>query len=123
MTDPMQALQAMLQAGGADAAEFPPSSRYHGIGTAKLTTTDGRAVVFLKRRLLPAPEEFALIQEHSIVQGDRLDNLTAKYLGDPEQFWRLCDANGAIVPDELTETIGGTVRITLPQGIPGPKNA
>ena len=123
MTDPMQALQAMLQAGGADAAEFPPSSRYHGIGTAKLTTTDGRAVVFLKRRLLPAPEEFALIQEHSIVQGDRLDNLTAKYLGDPEQFWRLCDANGAIVPDELTETIGGTVRITLPQGIPGAKSA
>ena len=123
MTDPMQALQAMLQAGGADAAEFPPSSRYHGIGTAKLTTTDGRAVVFLKRRLLPAPEEFALIQEHSIVQGDRLDNLTAKYLGDPEQFWRLCDANGAIRPDELTETIGSTVRITLPQGIPGPKNA
>ena len=123
MTDPMQALQAMLQAGGADAAEFPPSSRYHGIGTAKLTTTDGRAIVFLKRRLVPAPEEFALIQEHSIVQGDRLDNLTAKYLGDPEQFWRLCDANGAIVPDELTETIGGTVRITLPQGIPGPKNA
>ena len=123
MTDPMQALQAMLQAGGADAAEFPPSSRYHGIGTAKLTTTDGRAVVFLKRRLLPAPEEFALIQEHSIVQGDRLDNLTAKYLGDPEQFWRLCDANGANVPDELTATIGGTVRITLPQGIPGPMNA
>lgn len=123
MTDPMQALQAMLQAGGADAAEFPPSSRYHGIGTAKLTTTDGRAIVFLKRRLVPAPEEFALIQEHSIVQGDRLDNFTAKYLGDPEQFWRLCDANGAIRPDELTETIGAKVRITLPHGIPGAKSA
>jgi len=123
MTDPMQALQAMLQAGGADAAEFPPSSRYHGIGTAKLTTTDGRAIVFLKRRLVPAPEEFALIQEHSIVQGDRLDNLTAKYLGDPEQFWCLCDANGAIRPDELTETIGAKVRITLPHGIPGAKSA
>ena len=123
MTDPMQALQAMLQAGGADAAEFSPNSRYHGIGTAKLTTLDGRTVVFIKRRFVPAPEEFALIQEHSVIQGDRLDNITAKYLGDPEQFWRLCDANGAIRPDELTETIGAKVRITLPQGIPGVKNA
>jgi len=64
-----------------------------------------------------------LIQEHSVIQGDRLDNLAAQCLGDPEQFWRLCDANGAIRPDELTDTIGATVRITLPQGIPGPKNA
>ena len=123
MNDPMQALQAMLQVGGADAAEFPPNSRYYGIGTAKLTTVDGRTVVFLKRRFVPAPEEFSLIQEHSVIQGDRLDNVTAKYLGDPEQFWRLCDANGAIRPDELTETIGNKVRITLPQGIPGSKNA
>jgi hypothetical protein len=123
MTDPMQALQAMLQAGGADAAEFPPSSRYHGVGTAKLTTADGRTIIFLKRRLVPAPEEFSLIQEHSIVQGDRLDNLTATYLGDPEQFWRLCDANGALRPDELTEIIGLRVRITLPHGIPGAKSA
>ena len=123
MNDPMQALQAMLQAGGSDAAAFPPNSRYQGVGTAKLTSTDGRTVVFLKRRFVPAPEEFALIQEHSVVQGDRLDNITAKYLGDPEQFWRLCDANGAIRPDELTETIGNQVRITLPQGIPGVKNA
>ena len=123
MNDPMQALQAMLQAGGSDAAAFPPNSRYQGIGTAKLTSTDGRTVVFLKRRFVPPPEEFALIQEHSVIQGERLDNITAKYLGDPEQFWRLCDANGTIRPDELTETIGNKVRITLPQGIPGVKNA
>ena len=123
MTDPMQALQAMLQAGGAGSAEFAPSSRYYGVSTAKLTTADGRTMVFLKRRLVPAPEEFSLIQEHSIVQGDRLDNLTAKYLGDPEQFWRLCDANGAIRPDELTEIIGVRVRITLPHGIPGAQSA
>ena len=123
MNDPMQALQAMLQAGGSDAAEFPPNSRYNGIGTAKLTTADGRTIVLIKRRFVPAPEEFSLIQEHSVIQGDRLDNITAKYLGDPEQFWRLCDANGAIRPDELTETVGAKVRITLPQGIPGVKNA
>ena len=53
------------------------------------------------------------------MQGDRLDNVTAKYLGDPEQFWRLCDANGAMRPEELTETIGNRVRITLAARHPG----
>jgi hypothetical protein len=57
------------------------------------------------------------------VQGDRLDNLAARYLGDPEQFWRLCDANGAMRPDELVEVIGAVIKITLPQGIAGSQNA
>ena len=52
-------------------------------------------------------------------QGDRLDNLAARYLGDPEQFWRLCDANGAMRPDELTQTSARRLRITLPEGVPG----
>jgi hypothetical protein len=58
-----------------------------------------------------------------VTQGDRLDNVTARYLGDPEAFWRICDANNAMRPNELTETIGRRLRITLPEGIPGPPNA
>jgi hypothetical protein len=123
MIDPHQALQAMLQAGGLNASLFPPNSRYQGIETATMTTPDGRTIIYIRRRFLPSPDQFALLQEHRVVQGDRLDNITAKYLGDPEQFWRVCDANGAIRPDELTEAIGSTIRITLPQGIVGPKNA
>lgn len=118
MNDPTQALQAMLQAGGATSA-FAPNSRYHAVATAKLTTADGRQIVYLRRRLVPAPEQFSVVQEHFVVAGDRLDNLAAKYLGDPEQFWRLCDANGVIVPDQLVEVIGGVIKITLPQGIAG----
>ena len=56
-------------------------------------------------------------------EGERLDIIAAQHLGDPEQFWRLCDANGAMRPDELTETVGRRLRITLPEGIPGPRNA
>lgn len=122
MNDPHQMLQALLQSGGASSA-FPPNSRYHTIATAKLTTADGREVVYLKRRLVPAPDEFSGIQEHVVVQGDRLDNLAAKYLGDPEQFWRLCDANGALHPDELVDVIGDVITITLPLGITGAPNA
>lgn len=98
---------------------FPPASRYHGLETARLTAPDGREVVYLRRRFVPPPERFVLLQEHVVVQGDRLDRIAAQYLGDPEQFWRVCDANRAMRPDELTETIGRRLRITLPEGIPG----
>jgi hypothetical protein len=52
------------------------------------------------------------------MQGERLDNITARYLGDPLQFWRVCDANGAMNPSELTAVIGRRLRITMPEGIP-----
>src|SRR5262249_27923907 len=122
MIDPNQALQQLLQLGGARAAQFLPNSRYHGIETATLETNDGRMIIFLRRRFVPAPDRFALLQEHAVTEGERLDNITARYLGDPEQFWRICDANGAMRPDELTETIGRRLRITLPEGIPGMTN-
>jgi hypothetical protein len=72
---------------------------------------------------VPAPERFALLTEHVVAQGERLDNITAEHLGDPEQFWRICDANGALRPAELTEELGRRLRITLPEGVPGPGDA
>lgn len=104
-------------------ANFPMNSRYSGIETAMLETPDGKTIIYLRRRLLPPLDRFALLQEHIVTQGERLDNITARYLGDPEQFWRVCDANGAMRPDELTETMGRRLRITMPEGIPGMPNA
>ncbi|MDX2216067.1 MAG: hypothetical protein SFY66_22570 [Oculatellaceae cyanobacterium bins.114] len=98
--------------------DFPVTSRYYGINTA-LITQNGRETAYLRRRFVPPPERFSLLVEHSVVEGDRLDNLAAQYLGDPEQFWRIADANVALRPEELTETIGRRLRITLPEGIPG----
>ena len=102
---------------------FPPTSRYALIPTDTFVRADGTPVTYLKRRFVPAPENFALLQWHRVVQGERLDNITAHYLGDPEQFWRLCDANRALRPEELTETIGRKLAITLPEGIPGVPHA
>jgi hypothetical protein len=123
MNDPTQALQALLQPGQLKNTLFPPTSRYADIDTALMQTADGQTVIYLCRRILPSPAKFALLQEHVVTQGERLDNITARYLGDPEQYWRLCDANTAVRPDELTETIGRRLRITLPEGIPGRPNA
>jgi nucleoid-associated protein YgaU len=102
---------------------FPPTSRYYQIETGTYETADGKKIVYVRRRFVPSADRFELIQEHTVVQGDRLDNITARYLGDPEQFWRICDANNAIRPNELIETIGRKIRITLPEGIPGQPNA
>lgn len=101
---------------------FQPTSRYYSTETFTYETPDGRLIRILRRRLLPALDRFTLIQEHLVAEGDRLDNITARYLGDAEQFWRLCDANPILRPEELEE-IGRRIRITLPEGIPGPPNA
>ena len=102
---------------------FPINSRYYGIATVTLETQDGKQIVFLRRRFVPPPDRFDLLTEHTVGEGERLDNITSLYLGDPEQFWRVCDANGVIRPAELTETVGRKIRITLPEGIPKTPNA
>jgi hypothetical protein len=119
MNDALKQLNALLTQGGVSMPRFPANSRYHTTPTAELTAPDGRTIVYLRRRFVPQAERFAILREHLVQQGDRLDLLAATYLGDPELFWRLCDANGAIRPDELIETLGRRLRITLPEGIAG----
>ncbi len=99
---------------------FPVTSRYHGIEVSEIELADGRRVSYLRRRFLPPADRFAVLSTHAVVDGDRLDNLAATHLGDPEQFWRICDANGAMLPDELTAAVGRLLRITLPEGVSGP---
>lgn len=125
MIEPMQPMMVsgIMPPGALKANYFSATSRYSGIDTATLTTSTGKTVIYLRRRFVPAPERFALLQEHTVTQGDRLDNVTAQYLGDPEQFWRIADANRAMHPDELTATIGRRLKITLPEDIPGMPNA
>ena len=102
---------------------FPATSRYFGIETATREMQNGETAVYVRRRFVPSPDRFETLLEHTVRQHERLDNITAKYFGDPEQFWRVCDANNAMQPDELTERIGRKIRITLPEGIPSQPNA
>lgn len=122
MTDPNDALQAMLQPVALKATAFAVTSRYYGIETASWEKPDGNVIVYVRRRFLPQPDRLALFQEYQVKQGDRLDNIAAQFIGDAEQFWRICDANWAMRPDELTETIGRRLRIALPEGVPGLPN-
>jgi hypothetical protein len=115
-TDPVQ---AMLAQTALQRTLFTATSRYYGIDTSTLVLPQGKTIIYLRRRFVPPPERFQVLQEHTVVQGDRLDNLAAQYLGDPTLFWRLCDANRVMRPEELTENVGRKLRITLPAGITG----
>lgn len=100
-----------------------PASRYYGIPTASFERSSDRTVIYLRRRFLPQPDRFVLIQEHVVALGDRLDNIAAHYLDDAEQFWRIADANSAMNPSDLVEPVGRRLRITLPEGMPGTPDA
>jgi nucleoid-associated protein YgaU len=120
MNDP---LQALIAAGAVPANSFPPNSRYAGAPILAHDPGDGRPPVpYLGRRLVPQPERLGQLGEHAVVAGDRLDNIAHRYLGDPELWWRIADANLAAHPDELT-VVGRRLRMTVPEGLPGVADA
>lgn len=120
MSNPMiDPVQAMLAQSALKNTQFTNLSRYHGIDTAILVSQQGQTISYLRRRFLPAADRFQLLEEYTTRQGDRLDNIAAHFLGDPELYWRLCDANNAMRPEELTETLARILRVTLPEGVAG----
>jgi hypothetical protein len=118
MKDALEKLESLLQNSTAGSQRFPPNSRYNGQPVLTTVTSDGREVSYLSRRVVPPPEDFATLETHRVSADDRLDTLSARYQGDPEQWWRLADANGAVRPGELVETPGRRLRVTLAAGIP-----
>lgn len=116
-------IQALLSAAGLDSTTFEPTSRYYGKQLTSSVTVDGETIIHTTRRFVPPADNFSLLQFHFVESGDRLDNIAHRYLGDAEQYWKLCDANSVDKPDELVEEVGTAVRITLPEGTPGGNDA
>jgi nucleoid-associated protein YgaU len=77
---------------------FAPGSRYEDVPDAIYVAPDGRELRYKRLRPIPAAPALA---EHVVAHGDRLDLLAFRFYGDPEQFWRLCDANPVLDPDDL----------------------
>jgi hypothetical protein len=94
---------------------FQTTSRYYNLLTLQFTGPAGVQVAYKSRRLLPPGDALALLQEVTVTEGDRLDLIAARTLGDPEQFWRVCDANNAMSPFDLTAAIGRVLRVPVPQ--------
>jgi hypothetical protein len=118
-------LQTLIQMGVVPPVVFPTDSRYYGTGILQYRLPNGQSVSYLQRRIVPQPgaPNYATVAQYTVRQGDRLDLIAATYLGDPLMFWLICDANGAVRPDQLVETPGAAINITMPQGVPGASNA
>jgi hypothetical protein len=94
---------------------FSTTSRYFALETVRISLPDGRIAAYKRRRFVPAAESLAELAEVVVAQEDRIDLITARTLGDPEQFWRVCDANDALDPADLVVT-GRRLRIPVPLG-------
>jgi hypothetical protein len=92
---------------------FETNSRYYTLETATYISPDWQQIAYKRRRFLPHGEELPLLVEVTVTEGDRLDLITYRTLGDPEAFWRVADANNGMNPTEL-EQPGGTLRVPIP---------
>ena len=94
---------------------FEPTSRYEALQTVRHTLPDGRVIVYKRRRFLPRGGEMPLLVEEVTSEGERLVQIAARTLGDPEQYWLICDANDAMNPTELMKVPGRRLRVPVPQ--------
>lgn len=76
-------------------AVFSKLSRYRDVPDVTVPDADGRVVTAKDFRPLPA---VAATFRHTVDSGDRLDQLSYSYYGEPLRYWHICDAN----PDFLS---------------------
>lgn len=78
---------------------FSAGSRYQSAGPPYLVSLpDGSQVLATP---LPLPQPLAVLGYHPRGSTDRLDLLAFRYLNDATAFWRICDANNAMVAGTL----------------------
>ncbi len=88
---------------------FAPGSRYERVGEATFTHRNGRISTYKLLRI--PPRGVPASQTAEVIEGERLDLIADRFYGDPEQFWRICDANRALWPGELEQP---GRRLTIP---------
>lgn len=87
---------------------FFEGSRYADVPEAEIEDETGRRVRYKRvRRIDPDPGP----RDHVVREADRLDLVADDRLGDPERFWRICDANRALWPPDLVDEPGRRLRM------------
>jgi hypothetical protein len=94
---------------------FFKGSRYAKVDEHRITGRDEREIRYKKIRFISeTPAQLG----HRVTQGERLDHIANIYFRDPERFWRICDANRAMWPDDILE-IGMVILIPRSEAITG----
>lgn len=79
---------------------FDDKSRYKQAESYECTERRGRSV---KVTTVPVLEGETFRGYHQRIQGQRIDHMAYKYLGDNAGFWRICELNDVMLPEALTE--------------------
>ncbi len=87
---------------------FFRGSRYANVPTHQIVDEKGRSVLYKKTRFIQQPK---FRQPHPVSQQDRADLVAYAYLHDAERFWRICDLNYALWPDDLFAVPGCMIKI------------
>jgi nucleoid-associated protein YgaU len=111
-------LTALIAAGALPQTSYGTSSRYYGLPVVDFWLPDGSVIRYVGRRFIPRASLYPTLVSHSVQQGDRIDVLAARYLGDPLLYWRIADANLAVRPDDPL-VLGNSLSIPLAAGAPG----
>lgn len=94
---------------------FDHTSRYYHLDNKIYETPDGHQIAYKARRFLPQGGRLPLLSEAMVRVDERLDLVSARALGDPLQFWQICDANNTMDPFDLVDEPGRMLRVPVPQ--------
>jgi hypothetical protein len=92
---------------------FFRGSRYADVSEHQITDSRGKIIRYKKIRIIPKTEAR---MAHLVRQEDRLDLIAFRYFKNPERFWRICDANLAMWPEDLVEEAGKRIKIPPSEG-------
>ncbi len=91
---------------------FSKQSRYAIVRDAEWVDGKGRNIAYKRIRFIPpAPPR----RGHIITEGERLDHISYFYYKDARRFWRICDANAVMFPDDLAGDFGRKIKIPSAQ--------
>jgi hypothetical protein len=91
---------------------FFKGSRYAKVPIATMSNSVGRVIRYTTTRFIA---DTPAVVGHRVLKGERLDNIAWEHYRDSERFWRICDANRAMWPEDLLEE-AAIIRIPPSEG-------
>lgn len=79
---------------------FFKGSRYAKVPRLTRVDESGRVVTYTAVRRIP---DTVPLVGHRVVQSERLDHIAWTHFRDAERYWRICDADVVMWPDDLLE--------------------
>ncbi len=92
---------------------FFKGSRYQKVATLATTDGQGRGLQYKATRFIPdTPARLG----HKVRGGERLDLIAHLYFRDPQRFWRICDCNRVMWPEDLVSEPGRKIDVPASEG-------